>query len=57
MVADELRRQADEFVDLVHLIAKIGRDGERPERAPRIERRPIARDYVPAHDDDGGANP
>ncbi len=36
MVADELRRQADEFVDLVHLIPKIGRDpAERPERAPR----------------------
>ena len=52
MVADELRRQADEFIDLVHLIARIGRDGERPERAPRTERRPIARDYVPAPDDD-----
>src|ERR687891_2898124 len=36
MVADELRRQADEFVDLVHLIPKIGRDpAERPERTPR----------------------
>src|SRR5215217_307851 len=33
MVADELRRQADEFVDLVHLIPKIGRDpAERPSR-------------------------
>src|SRR3712207_4591192 len=36
MVADELRRQADEFIDLVHLIPKIGRDpSERPERPPR----------------------
>jgi uncharacterized LabA/DUF88 family protein len=36
MVADELRRQADEFIDLVHLIPKIGRDpAERSERAPR----------------------
>jgi uncharacterized LabA/DUF88 family protein len=36
MVADELRRQADEFIDLVHLIPKIGRDpSDRPERAPR----------------------
>ena len=35
MVADELRRQADEFIDLAHLIAKIGRDGERPERNSR----------------------
>ena len=52
MVADELRRQADEFVDLAHLIPKIGRDpaeraarasgvdyadrAERPERPPRL---------------------
>ncbi|MGO9674505.1 MAG: NYN domain-containing protein [Methylocella sp.] len=36
MVADELRRQADEFVDIIHLAAKIGRDsGERTERAHR----------------------
>jgi uncharacterized LabA/DUF88 family protein len=34
MVADELRRQADEFVDLSTLIGKIGRDpNERPPRA------------------------
>ena len=31
MVADELRRQADEFIDLAHLMPRIGRDpGERP---------------------------
>ena len=36
MVADELRRQADEFIDLAHLIPKIGRDAsERPDRAER----------------------
>jgi uncharacterized LabA/DUF88 family protein len=36
MVADELRRQADEFVDLTQMIARIGRDpSERAERAPR----------------------
>ena len=36
MVADELRRQADEFIDLAHLIPKIGRDpADRPERPPR----------------------
>jgi uncharacterized LabA/DUF88 family protein len=36
MVADELRRQADEFVDLTHMIGRIGRDpGERAERAVR----------------------
>jgi uncharacterized LabA/DUF88 family protein len=35
MAADELRRQADEFVDLAHLIPKIGRDpSERAARAP-----------------------
>jgi uncharacterized LabA/DUF88 family protein len=34
MVADELRRQADEFIDLVHLMPKIGRDpAERPPRS------------------------
>lgn len=43
MVADELRRQADEFVDLLHLAQKVGRDpAERQERPPRVvqERRP-----------------
>ena len=34
MVADELRRQADEFLDLAHLIPKIGRDPA--ERSPRV---------------------
>jgi len=36
MIADELRRQADEFIDLVHLIGKIGRDPE--VRAERMQR-------------------
>ena len=37
MVADELRRQADAFMDLAHLIPKIGRDpADRPERPPRV---------------------
>ena len=42
MVADELRRQADEFVDLVHLVNKIGRDpSDRTDRLQRFqERRP-----------------
>jgi hypothetical protein len=32
-VADDLRRQADEFLDLVHLIPRVGRDpGERNAR-------------------------
>jgi uncharacterized LabA/DUF88 family protein len=40
MVADELRRQADDFIDIVSLLPKIGRDmREAPERAPR-EKRP-----------------
>jgi len=33
MIADELRRQADQFIDLVDLIDEIGRDPS--ERAPR----------------------
>lgn len=53
MVADELRRQADEFVDLVHLVAKIGRDSDRPERAPRMgDRRPMVSSYGTGHDDE-----
>jgi uncharacterized LabA/DUF88 family protein len=36
MVADELRRQADEFVDLVSLMPRIGRDPA--ERAARVAR-------------------
>ena len=36
MIADELRRQADEFIDIVSLQSKIGRDpAERPAREPR----------------------
>ena len=43
MVADELRRQADEFIDLVQLVNKIGRDPvERTERPRFVERRPTA---------------
>ena len=44
MVADELRRQADEFVDIVDLQGKIGRDPvQRSERPPRDTHE--ARDY------------
>jgi uncharacterized LabA/DUF88 family protein len=43
MVADELRRQADVFLDIAELQSKIGRDpgerGERPPREPRGEPR------------------
>jgi hypothetical protein len=39
MVADELRRQADQFVDILELQSKIGRDpAERPMREPREPR-------------------
>jgi hypothetical protein len=41
MVADELRRQADEFIDIISLQNKIGRDpAERPSREPREMREP-----------------
>ena len=41
MVADELRRQADEFVDIITLQSKVGRDpSERPAREPREGREP-----------------
>src|SRR5271154_4818729 len=40
MVADELRRQADEFIDIVQLSAKIGRDpSERAERTQKYQDR------------------
>lgn len=54
MIADELRRQADEFVDLIHLVGKIGRDpGERAERMQRYqERRPMPQ-TAPADEDEG----
>ena len=41
MIADDLRRQADEFIDITHLISKIGRDPE--VRAERIRRRDEAK--------------
>ncbi|MGA8171723.1 MAG: NYN domain-containing protein [Methylocystis sp.] len=52
MIADELRRQADEFIDLIHLVGKIGRDpGERAERMQRFqERRPMPQTAT-AHED------
>jgi uncharacterized LabA/DUF88 family protein len=44
MVADELRRQADQFIDIVELQPKIGRDpSERPAREPREHREPRER--------------
>lgn len=54
MIADELRRQADEFVDLIHLVGKVGRDpGERAERMQRYqERRPMPQTASAGQDDD-----
>jgi uncharacterized LabA/DUF88 family protein len=47
MVADELRRQADVFIDLVTLQAKVGRDpSERP--APREPRTPGGAKFRPS---------
>jgi hypothetical protein len=43
MVADELRRQADEFIDLAQLIQRIGRDpAERPVRTENHRRAQFA---------------
>jgi sugar phosphate isomerase/epimerase len=65
MVADELRRQADIFLDIIELQSKIGRDpAERAAREPREPREPrhtpqfLQRSTTPqragagAHDDD-----
>jgi hypothetical protein len=48
MVADELRRQADVFVDIVELQSKIGRDPtERGPREPREGRPPREQQHTP----------
>jgi hypothetical protein len=48
MVADELRRQADQFVDIMELRGKIGRDpSERPAREPRELRDPREPQHTP----------
>ena len=49
MVAHELRRQADQFIDLVQLQSEIARDG--PQRPPRPQR--SAPSYGSRPDDDG----
>ena len=57
MIADELRRQADVFTDLVELQSKLGRDpSERPapreprHHAPQFQQRAAPR--VPRGEDD-----
>ena len=59
MVADELRRQADFFLDIVELQPKIGRDpAERAAREPRerhpqfLQRSTTRAPAGPAADDD-----
>jgi uncharacterized LabA/DUF88 family protein len=48
MVADELRRQADQFIDIIELQNKIGRDpAERPVREPREAREPREPRHTP----------
>ena len=56
MIADELRRQADEFIDLIHLASKIGRDpSERMQRYQdrRVQAGPlgVAPAAAPIHQD------
>jgi len=53
MIADELRRQADEFIDLIHLANRVGRDpGDSSDRPPppvrQQERRPVTPGSVPS---------
>jgi len=43
MIADELRRQADSFVDLSELRARVGRD---PSERPALRRAPLSPDVV-----------
>ena len=50
MAADELRRQADTFVDLADLIPVIGRP--RVQAAPRFLQEPVERDRIGADDED-----
>jgi len=61
MVADELRRQADIFLDIAELQSKIGRDpGERSDRQPRGEAREPrgeARQHTPQFLQRGPATP
>jgi len=48
MVADELRRQADQFVDIMDLQSKIGRDPtDPPIREPREAREPREPRHTP----------
>ena len=54
MIGDELRRQADEFIDLVNLAGSIGRDpNERADRAQRFQDRlPASSSKTDGEEDD-----
>jgi uncharacterized LabA/DUF88 family protein len=54
MIADELRRQADVFIDLVELQEKIGRNPS--ERLAPREREPRYRKQIPERQTIGGSN-
>lgn len=60
MVADELRRQADNFIELTDLQAAIGRGGDRPPRPPRenshASAQPQPEQPEPQPDDAGDAD-
>jgi uncharacterized LabA/DUF88 family protein len=50
MIADELRRQADHFVDLAHMRAQVGRDPS--ERAQRQAERAQAETFEDDFEED-----
>jgi hypothetical protein len=52
MIADELRRQADEFIDITQLVNVIGRDPA--ERAERLQRAQNYEERAERHERDGG---
>ena len=56
MIADELRRQADEFLDLIHLSSKIGRDPSERMQRYQDRRAPHATQaaaHIEVHDGEG----
>jgi len=57
MIADELRRQADEFIDLIHLAAKIGRDPSERMQRYQDRRAPTAHPTAAQSDPQDGHDP
>lgn len=54
MIADELRRQADEFIDLMQLAPKIGRDPSERTQRYQDRRQPLAANAAPAEPHEDG---